>query len=97
MKLIPPEAARPFVKPGKKDDAADAAALCEAASRPGVKSVPVESLEQQGTLALHAARSLLVKQQTMLANALRGLAAEFGLAVPQGHGRLAGLLEMVET
>ena len=47
--------------------------------------MPVKSLEQQGVLALHSARSLLVKQQTMLANAMRGLATEFGLTVPQGH------------
>src|SRR4029453_88960 len=41
VKLIAPEAARPFVKKGRKNDAADAAALCEAASRPNVKFVPV--------------------------------------------------------
>jgi len=82
VKLIAPEAVRPFVKKGKKNDAADAAGICEAASRPGMRFVPIKSLEQQGILALHSARSLLVKQQTMLANAVRGLAAEFGLAVP---------------
>jgi transposase len=69
VKLIAPEAVKPFVKKGKKNDAADAAAICEAASRPDVKFVPAKSVEQQGILALHAARSLLVKQQTMLANA----------------------------
>ena len=79
VKLVAPEAARPFVKTGRKNDAADAAALCEAARRPEVKFVPVKGLKQQGTLALHTARALLFKQQTMLANALRSLAAEFGL------------------
>jgi hypothetical protein len=44
-----------------------------------------------GILALHSARSLLVKQQTMPANAMRGLATEFGLTVPQGIGRLEEL------
>ncbi len=83
VRLIAPEAVRPFVKRCKKNDAADAAAICEAASRPGVTFVPIKSLEQQGTLAVHAARTLLVKQQTMLANAMRGLAAEFGLTVPK--------------
>jgi transposase len=83
VKLIAPEAVKPFVKKGKKNDAADAAALCTAASRPDMKFVPAKSLEQQGILALHAARSLLVKQQTMLANAMRGLATEFGLTVPK--------------
>ena len=42
-KLLAPEAARPFVKKGKKNDAADAAALCAAASRPEVTFVPVKS------------------------------------------------------
>ena len=97
VKLIAPEAVRPFVKKGKKNDAADAAALCEAASRPDMKFVPVKSLEQQGTLALHSARSLLVKQQTMLANAMRGLATEFGLIVPKGMSRLEELMALVEA
>lgn len=97
VKLIAPEAVRPFVKKGKKNDAADAAAICEAASRPDVRFVPVKSLEQQGTLALHAARSLLVKQQTMLANAMRGLATEFGLTVPQGIGKLSELMAFADA
>ena len=97
MKLIAPEAVKPFVKKGKKNDAADAAALCAAASRPDMKFVPVKSLEQQGILALHSARSLLVKQQTMLANAMRGLATEFGLTVPKGIGRLEELTVLVDT
>lgn len=46
VKLIPPEAAQPFVKKGKKNDAADAAALCAAASQPDVKFVPVKTREQ---------------------------------------------------
>jgi len=97
VRLIAPEAVRPFVKRGKKNDAADAAAICEAASRPGVTFVPIKSLEQQGTLAVHAARSLLVKQQTMLANAMRGLAAEFGLTVPKSMGKLGDLMTLVEA
>ncbi len=97
VKLLAPEAVRPFVKKGKKNDAADAAALCEAASRPDVRFVPVKSLEQQGTLALHSTRSLLVKQQTMLANAMRGLATEFGLTVPRGIGKLAELMVLVDA
>ena len=88
VKLIAPEAVRPFVKKGKKNDAADAAALCTAASRADMKFVPIKSSEQQSILALHSARSLLVKQQTMLANAMRGLATEFGLTVPKGIGKL---------
>ncbi len=97
VKLIAPEAVRPFVKKGKKNDAADAAAICEAASRPGVRFVPIKSLEQQGVLALHSARSLLVKQQTMLANAIRGLATEFGLTAPLGMGKLGELMALVDA
>jgi error-prone DNA polymerase len=85
------------VKKGKKNDPADAAALCEAASRPDRMFVPVKTIEQQGILALHSARSLLVKQQTMLVNAMRGLATEFGLTVPQGIGKLDELFVLVDA
>jgi len=97
VKLIAPEAVRPFVKKGRKNDAADAAAICEAASRPSVKFVSAKSLEQQSVLTLHSARCLLVKQQTMLANALRGLATEFGLTVPKGIGKLEELAALVNA
>jgi len=97
VKLIAAEAVKPFVKKGKKNDAADAAAICEAASRPDATFVPVKSVAQQGILALHTTRSLLVKQQTMLANAIRGLATEFGLVVPRGLHNLEPLVALVEA
>ena len=97
VKLVAPEAVRPFVQKGKKNDAADAAALCVAGSRPETRFVPIKTVEQQAVLALHAARSLLVKQQTMLANALRGLAAEFGLTAPKGLLKLEALMIMVDA
>src|SRR5271156_889015 len=97
VKLIAPEAVRPFVKKGKKNDPADAAALCTAASRPDMMFVPIKSLEQQGVLAVHSARALLVKQQTMLSNAMRGLAAEFGLIVPKGIDKLVELMAFVDA
>ena len=59
-KLIAPEAVRPFVKKGEKNDAADAAALCTAASRPGVKFVPAKSLEQQFVVMGVEQRKLLM-------------------------------------
>jgi transposase len=95
VKLIAPEAVKPFVKKGKKNDAVDAAALCVAGSRPEIQFVPIKSEAQQAVLALHAARSLLVKQHTMLANAIRGLASEFGLIVPLGLPRLEELMARV--
>ena len=97
VKLIAAEAVKPFVKKGKKNDAADAAAICEAASRPDAKFVPVKTVQQQGILALHTARSLLVKQQTMLANAMRGLATEFGVIVPKGIRKLDELMTLVDA
>ena len=96
VKLIAAEAVKPFVKKGKKNDAADAAAICEAASRPDAKFVPAKTVQQQGILALHTARSLLVKQQTMLANAMRGLATEFGVTVPKGIRKLDELMTLVD-
>jgi len=95
VRLIAPEAVKPFVKKGRKNDAADAAALCVAGSRPETKFVPIKTVEQQAVLALHAARSLLVKQRTMLANAVRGLAAEFGLVAPKGLPKLEELMALV--
>lgn len=50
VKLIAPEAVEPFVKKGKKNDAADAAALCAAASRPDIKFVPAKTLGTAGHL-----------------------------------------------
>jgi error-prone DNA polymerase len=97
VKLIAAEAVKPFVRNGKKNDAADAAAICEAASRPNATFVPVKSVAQQGILALHTARSVLVRQQTMLANAIRGLATEFGHVVPKGLHNLGQLVDLVDA
>jgi transposase len=84
---------RPFVKKGEKN----AAAICEAAARPDVRFVAAKNVGQQGVLARHAARSLLFKQQTMLANAMRGLATEFGLTVPKGIRKLEELKTLVDA
>jgi transposase len=74
--LMPPAYTKPYVKRGK-NDAVDAEAICEAVSRPGMRFVPLKSAEQQATLMLHKTRELLVKQQTMCINALRGHLSEF--------------------
>jgi transposase len=96
VRLVAPEAIRPFVKKGKKNDAADAAAICAAASQADVKYVPIKTVGQQATLALHSVRALLVKQRTMLANAARGLAAEFGVTVPKGMTKLEELVTLID-
>jgi transposase len=83
VRLIPPAYVKPYLR-RQKNDAADAAAICEAVTRPSMRFVPVKSKEQQATLMLHSARELLVSQRTALINALRGHFAEFGIVVAQG-------------
>jgi len=56
----------------------------------------VKSPAQQGMLLLHRGRDLLVRQRTMLINALRGHLAEFGLIAGQGKGNFATLLASLE-
>jgi transposase len=94
VRLIPPQYVKPFVKRGK-NDRIDAAAISEAASRPGMAGVPVKPAEAQAQGMLLKARELLVKQRTQLANALRGHAAEYGLVAAQGMAKVAPLLAAV--
>ena len=89
--LIPPAYIKPYVKRGK-NDAVDAAAICEAMSRPNMRFVPIKSADQQAVLMLHKTRELLVKQRTMAVNALRGHLAEFGIVAAKGIGRVDELL-----
>jgi transposase len=95
VRLMPPAYTKPYVKRGK-NDAVDAEAICEAVSRPGMRFVPIKSVDQQATLMLHKTRELLVKQQTMSINALRGHLSEFGIVVAKGIGRVGELLELAE-
>ena len=94
--LMPPAYTKPYVKRGK-NDAVDAEAICEAVSRPGMRFVPIKSAEQQATLILHKTRELLIKQQTMSINALRGHLSEFGIVVAKGIGRVGELLELAKA
>ena len=68
MRLIPPQYVKPFVKRGK-NDRNDAEAICEAASRPTMRFVPVKSAEAQAEAMDLSARDLLVRQRTQLVNA----------------------------
>jgi transposase len=90
--LMPPQYIKPYVKRGK-NDAIAAAAICEAMSRPGMRFVAVKSAEQQAALMLLKVRDLLVKQRTMLINAIRGHAAEFGVTAATGPVKVAELLQ----
>jgi len=92
VRLLPPAYVKAYVKRGKTD-AADAEAICEAATRPSMRFVPVKGLEHQAVLTLHKVRDLLVRQRTAQINALRGLLAEFGLVAPKGREALAKLYE----
>ncbi len=82
VRLIPPQFVKPYVK-SNKNDAHDAAAICEAMSRPGMRFVTVKSVAQQDIQATHRVRSELMSQRTAKANQIRGLVAEYGLVAPQ--------------
>jgi transposase len=83
VKLIPPAHVKPYVR-RNKNDAADAAAICEAAGRPGQRFVPVRSVENQAALMRHRSRELMVGQRTAALNALRGHLSEIGVVAAQG-------------
>ena len=82
VKLIAPQFVKPYVK-SNKHDAADAEAICEAMARPGMRFVPVKSVEQQDIQAMHRVRASLVEQRSAKANQIRGLVAEYGLIAPR--------------
>jgi len=89
-----------FVAPyrqGGKNDANDAAAICEAVSRPKMRFVAVKSVEQQAVLAVHRLRQGLVEERTALANRLRGLLTEYGVVVGTGLDRLRRALPEIVT
>jgi len=78
-KLLLTQYVKAYIK-RNKHDAADAEAICEAVQRPTMRFVPVKTAEQQATQLLHRGREQLVRQRTMLVNALRAHLAEFGLS-----------------
>ena len=86
VRLINPRFVKPFVK-GSKNDAVDAEAIFEAATRPTMRFVPVKSTDQQDLQSLHRARDRLICQRTALINHTRGLLAEYGVVLPKGPGR----------
>jgi transposase len=96
VRLIPPIYVKPYVKRGK-NDAAGAAAIREAMSRPGMRFVPVKSEEQQAALMLHKTRELLIKQRIMSVNALRGHLSEFGIVAAKEIGRAGEPIEKAKS
>ncbi len=81
--LIPAQHVKPFVR-GNKNDANDALAICEAAQRPGLHTVPVKTLAQQDIQLLHRLRQRQVQHSTALANQIRSLGSEYGVLFPSG-------------
>ena len=97
VRLIAPSRVKAYVQRGRKSDANDAAAIAEAVTRPHMVFVPVKSEEQQAVLMLHRSRDLLVRQRTMLINALRAHLAEFGIIAAKGRSKVADLIADLAT
>src|SRR5436190_8763225 len=87
VKLMAPRFVAPYRKNGK-NDGNDAEAICEAVSRPQMRFVPIKTVEQQAVLTVHRARELLVSERTAVANQIRGLLLEYGVAIAPGLQRL---------
>jgi transposase len=96
VKLMPPSYVKAYLK-RSKNDANDAAAICEAVTRPSMRFVPIKTEQQQSGLMLHRSRQLLVRQRTMLSNAIRGHMAELGLIAAKGRNGTAELLRIIDT
>ena len=94
VRLMPPSYVKAYLR-RQKNDAADAEAICEAVRRPTMRFVPVKSAERQAVLVLHRSRELLVRQRTMLINAIRGHCGEFGLIAAQGASGARHLIERI--
>jgi transposase len=94
VRLLPPNYVKAYLK-RSKNDANDAAAICEAVTRPSMRFVATKSEEQQSGLVLHRSRQLLVCQRTMLSNAIRGHVAELGIISAKGRNGTTELLKII--
>ena len=94
VRMMPPSYVKGYVK-RSKNDAADAAAICEAVTRPSMRFVPIKTAEQQAALMLHRTRDLLIRQRTQLINALRAHLAELGLVAEKGREGVVELAAIV--
>ena len=95
VRLVPPLYVKPFVK-RQKNDAADAEAIAEAASRPTMRFVAVKTEAQQARAMIFRTRDLLVRQRTQLINALRGHLAEHGIVAAQGPANVKPLVDAID-
>ena len=87
VRLVPARYAKAYVKTNKTD-AADAAAICEAAQRRHMRFVPLKTEQQQAVQAQHRALSRLTRNRTALANQMRGILVEFGVVMATGMAAL---------
>jgi transposase len=94
VRLMPARDVKAYVK-RNKNDAADAAAICEAVRRPTMRFVPVKSAQQQAQLMQHRARDVVMRQRTQLINAIRAHMAELGIAAAQGSAGIKELLAII--
>src|ERR1700756_1075683 len=94
VRLMPPSYVKAYLK-RSKNDANDAAAICEAVTRPSMRFVSTKSEQQQSGLMLHRSRQLLVCQRTMLSNAIRGHMAELGIICAKGRNGTAELIKII--
>jgi transposase len=92
--LLPPQYVKPYVQ-RNKNDSRDAEAICEAMSRPRIRSVPVKTAAQQAALMLAGTRDGLIRRRTQLTNTIRGYAAEFGLTAAKGLDKIEPLLARI--
>jgi transposase len=91
VKLIGAQFVKPFVKTNK-NDANDALAIVEAASRPSMHFVPIKQVEQQDIQSIHRIRTRIVKNRTALINEIRGLCLEYGVVISPGAARVKSSL-----
>lgn len=94
VRLLPPAYAKAYVR-RNKNDAADAAAICEAVSRPSMRFVEIKTEQQQAATGIHKVREILMKQRTMLMNHLRGLMGEYGIVAAAGPRHVAELVAIL--
>ena len=93
-RLMPPAYVKAYVR-RQKNDAADAAAICEAVTRPSMRFVSLRSLENQSALMHHRVREMLVAQRTQVLNAVRGHLAEIGVIAAQGPKNARDLARLI--
>jgi transposase len=96
VRLMPPAYVEAYVK-RNKTDAADAEAICEAATRPTMRFVSIKSIDQQSAGMVLKAREPLVRQRSQAANALRGHMAELGIVGAMGMASISKLIGILRS